>query len=862
MTKGEMLLIDGHGLAFRAFYALPETLSASDGTPTNAILGFTNMLLKCLDEMAPDALGLFFDPKGPTRRHELYKEYKEGRRPTPEGFKAQLPLIIEISRAMGIPVFIRDGVEADDYIVATAREASSEGWKVTILSADKDLFQAIDENISVMRPIKGITKFKTYDEKFFTDEYGFSPQSMADYLALLGDNVDNIPGVAGIGEKGAKDLIGSYGNLEKIYENIEQLPKGRRRRLEEGRGSAFKSRDLVVIQETAPENGDGLVLNEPDRESLTPLLQRLGLRKLMKRFGVEGKPAVPSSKREIKPVQKRASGESFEELKDVVDAEISEVGLPEILKEEELALVPRGGDCDIVLVSRSGKFANLNGKSDIDVQKWKEWCAEGVLYIYGLRGFMAENTLPLPDEKRMRDAEVAHYVLHPDRGGMISKTLGFDLPSDLHIGTLLFRIYDAFAEEIEEKDLNSVVNDIDMPLCGTLARLQRNGIYADEEKLRELETEVKRSIAETEAHLKEVAGEEINLNSPKQVAWLLFDKMNLPPIKKTKTGYSTDANVLAKLAALPEPLNEIPEIIIDYREQAKILSGFVEPFLKLAGEGDGRIHSTFDHLATGTGRLSSSDPNVQNMPLFGDLATRFRKCFTPHPDGRIFIAADYSQIELRVLAHLSKEQRLIDAFVTGRDIHLEVAAWVFGLPAEDITPEQRRFAKVVNFGLIYGMSAFGLAQRHDIPRPQAAKMIERYFNVFPRVKEYLHESVEQAKAAGFTRSIFGRIRPLSEVTTIVGRGNSPINRVAVNTPIQSSASDIAKIALTRFDKVVSEEFKDAFTVLQVHDSIVCECAEEDADRLEKRLVEVMEGVDVLSVPVKAETKRGYSLADV
>ena len=345
---------------------------------------------------------------------------------------------------------------------------------------------------------------------------------------------------------------------------------------------------------------------------------------------------------------------------------------------------------------------------------------------------------------------------------------------------------------------------------------------------------------------------------------LLFGKLMLPPIKTTKGGgsYSTSIEVLEELAKLPEPLCVVPKMLIKHREESKIFSAFVQPFIKYSRDGGGVVHSTFDHLATGTGRLASRDPNVQNMPVFGEWADRFRSCFTPRTEDCVFVAADYSQIELRVLAELTEEEKLIRAFHDGSDIHLETASWVFGLPAEQITAEQRRFAKVVNFGLLYGMSAFGLAQRLGVPRPAAQQIVDRYFSVLPSVKNYITESANEAKERGYTRSLFGRIRPLAEVSTTEGRGAGAINRVAVNTPIQSTAADIAKIALFRLDAALAEKFPGARIVLQVHDSIVCECARKDAEAVRALLVKTMESVDILSVPLKAEPKSGNSLKDI
>ena len=861
----KMLLIDGHGLAFRGFYALPETLTAADGTPTNAVVGFTTMLLNGLDKWKPDRVGLFFDPKGPTRRHELFKEYKEGRRPTPEGFKVQLPLIIDISRAMGIPVFIREGMEADDYIVSTARSASDDGWNVSIFSADKDLFQVINGNIKIIRPSKGVSDFKIYDRENFTEEYGFRPEAMVDYLALVGDAVDNIPGVPGIGDKTAKELIGRFGSLEGIFENLDEISKSRRSKLEENRQLAYSSRDLIIPQLTESVPLDELIMKDPDKETLAELCTRLSLRRLMDRLMPESKDTTSKASIKKSAVVIKNKGPAVTPVIEIgYIPEGTVTGYDDLFEAPELAMAAvTDGKTVFCLFDRAGRTAMLDPDDNNTMKKWSVWCESGSLTLFGYREMLAKYDIPLPPAERIKDVEVAHYLLHPDRGGSaIEKTLGRKLPAEKKLASELFTMWDVFEPEIKKFGLDKLMKELDLPLSAALANLQRNGIYADTEKLVSMEEDLVEAITQTEKDIEELVGESINLNSPKQVGWLLFEHLHLPPIKKTQTGYSTDMSVLEELARLPEPLCVVPNKIIEYREEAKILSGFVLPFLAAARAGEGMIHSTFDHLSTGTGRLSSRDPNVQNMPVFGKWATRFRDCFVPSGEGKIFVAADYSQIELRVLAHLSGEKMLLKAFSEGRDVHMETASWVFGLPSEEITQEQRRFAKVVNFGLLYGMGAHGLAQRLGISRPQAAAMVERYFSVLPNVKGYLEKSVREAKEAGYTRSIFGRIRPLAEVATTAGRGNNPIDRVAVNTPIQSAASDIAKIAIMRFDKVIKEEFKGAKTVLQIHDSIVCECMQEDADRLEKRLVEVMEGVDVLNVPVKAEPKRGYSLSKV
>lgn len=855
--KKQLLLVDGHGLAFRGFYALPENLSAGDGTPTNAILGFMNMMLKAVDRWPAYGLGIFFDVKGPTKRHLLFDEYKGNRKPTPPKFAVQVPIIMELCKAMGFPVFTREGVEADDMIVSTARAGAAGGWEVSILSADKDLFQIIGDGISVIRPSHGVTDFTVYDNESFVAKYGFAPSLMADYLALVGDAVDNIPGVPGIGEKSAIELVGRYGPLEEIYANLGELTKARRTKLENGRELAFKSRELIVPQDTEAAPESEMLMGGPDMDKLRPLCTRLGLKKILARFGTDEGSAIMEEV-ETEPAAV-SCGEKFEG---------TEAPLEELLAESELSLAQfPESESLYCIAARDGRNARIDMRSSEESGLFSDWSDRpgSSLYMYGYRAFLSKwPGTRLPGVDAIYDLETANYLLHPDQGGAkgIARSLGEKLPEGRLLALNLFQLYGRFAPQLEKFGLEKVMRGIDLPLAAVLAKMHLTGIHADGTELEAMDRDLEASITETKAKITEYTGEDINLASPKQVGELLFEKLMLPPIKKNHTGYSTDAYVLEELSKLPEPMCTVPKLIIKYREESKIQTGFVQPFARLSRESGGVIRSTFDNLATGTGRLASYDPNVQNMPVFGIWPERFRSCFTPRSEDSVFVSADYSQIELRVLAELTGEEKLLNAFREGLDIHLETASWVFGLPAEDITHEQRRFAKVVNFGLLYGMSSFGLAQRLSIPRPAAAQIVDRYFSVLPKVREYISESVETAKKRGYTLSMFGRIRPLSEVTTVEGRGNSPINRVAVNTPIQSAASDIAKIALFRFDNELSKKFPSAYTVLQIHDSIVCECSETDADGVEELLVSTMEGVCSLNVPLKAEAKRGRSLKDL
>jgi DNA polymerase-1 len=854
VKNGKLLLIDGHGLAFRGFYAVPET-NAPDGTPTNAVLGFMNMLLKAMELWRPDGVGLFFDPHGPTARDELYGAYKEGRQPAPEGFKTQMPLIVELVKALGYPVFIEDGVEADDLIAATAASIAEGGGEALILSADKDLLQILSPGTKMARPSKGITEFKLYSEESFTEEYGFPPKAMADYLALVGDSVDNIPGVPGIGDKTARALLARHGSLDAIYDALASLPEGQRKKLESGRESAYMSYSLVIPQAVKAYPVRLLERGPADVEAAYALCERLGLKRLIARLGL-------------------ASGKSPEHGAQISAATVSGAASPagefvpgnagglEIFSEKTLILA----DNPDVLATAGGCWAEL---SDGAREAFSGWLGDPdgkrlILADYGARRQRA----PVLDEhpQIIRDVELAHYYLHPDaKSHALADILGERPKTGEALAGQLWALWQGLSGDPRASGLESVTSVIDAPLVPVLATLGKNGVRVDLAALRELEGELREHIAETEREIFGAAGGAINLNSPKQVGELLFERLRLPVIKKTKTGYSTDVGVLEELSRLPEPLCVIPSKMLDFRECSKMSSGFVQPFIKHAESSpDGRIRSTFLHDVTGTGRLASRDPNVQNLPVFGDWAVKFRRAITPGSGGapRVFVAADYSQIELRVLAHLSGEERLLEAFGNDRDIHLETASWVFDLPAEEITPEQRRFAKTVNFGLIYGMGAHGLASRMGITRFQAAGLIERYFSVLPRVRRYLEMSAREARSRGYTLSVLGRIRPLSEVSTVEGRGGGSIDRVAVNTPIQSTAADIAKIALIRFQRIIGRDHPDTLLVLQVHDSLICETPAEKAGAMEAILVETMENVKYIDVPLKAESKRGRSLAEV
>jgi DNA polymerase-1 len=883
MGKTLALLIDGHGLAFRAFYALPE-LNAPDGTPTNAIVGFLNMFQKILEEWTPSHVGIIFDAKGPTFRHEVYAAYKEGRTPTPPDFSRQLPFLKSILHASGYCVTALEGIEADDILAGTALRAASEGAEVLLVSADKDILQVLGNRIRVLRPKKGVSSFALFDEELFLREYGFSPDAMRDYLAMVGDAVDNVPGIPGVGDKTARKLLGQYGSLENIYSSLSELSPALKGRFLEHQDTAWRSRDLVTLSVKEALTLEELLPRSADEKELRDLCSRLG----MERFSAKIlAPRNASSGKELReapfghPAPKdektgeEKSGLKTRSLSGEVDNRASRtVSLDELFREDELAVhwFPENEDSShgmcptLFLASRDGRCWSGSPESGGFFTPLSEWAQKGTLLTlrYKTLCSILRGKVTLSPE-RVWDAETSLYLLHPDRASAslrdILKNQGVltdAAPSA--VTEALWRTRSIIQPQLEEFGLEQLQRSIDLPLCPVLVDMEQHGLGVHKTGFLELEMDLQRRIDVIEEELAQNAGTQINLNSPKQVGWLLFEKLGLPPLKKTKTGYSTDVSVLQMLASRPG--GDVPSLLLEHRELSKMLTGFVHPFLKARDETTGCVHSTFEHVVTGTGRLSSTNPNVQNLPVFGEWAGRFRSALVPREKEHLFVAADYAQIELRILGHLAGEERLRTLFVEERDVHTETASWVFSVSPEDVTPELRRKAKVVNFGLLYGMSAFGLAERLAVGNGEAQELVRRYFHVFPGVREYMEETSREALRRGYTKTLFGRIRPLDEVSTVEGRGSGALKRVAINTPIQGTAADIAKLAMIRFYTLSMKNLPEATLVLQVHDSLVVETPAVAVQETEKVLLEAMEGAADLSVPLKAQPKRGSSMRDI
>ncbi|MBR0150353.1 MAG: DNA polymerase I [Synergistaceae bacterium] len=783
------LIVDGHSLAHRGLHAMNVKLTANDGTPTAMIVGFMNMLYWVQDELLPDCTVIVFDAKGKTFRHELQNDYKAGRPPLPDDLRIQLPILQELLRRLGFRVVMIEGVEADDTAASVARLVKGEGYEAVILSSDKDLFQILGDGIRIMRPVKkGVTGAEVYDENSFVREYGFSPLSMPDYLAITGDSADNIKGVTGIGDKGAKKLLAQYPTLEAIYASLAEIPKSTRAKLESaGRDETIRRRDnMIMLRDNLFADNPGFLdecMNARiDFDGAEELALRLGLTRVLKRIGSAKKP-LP---REFFP-----------------------------------SANPITPECDIITLDYKAELRDNPARFTGGVSVW--------------------------------DVRTGYYLLHPDEAGRNFPTIADGVNASPNPSQALETLAGNIESEIRKYDgLHSVMRELDLPLIPVLNRMEDRGVRIDPEKFTVIQNELERRILQIEDELIQATGTRINLNSSAQVSRLLFERLGFTPESKTKgkTAYSTEAAVLERLAK--EENGHVPALILEHRELSKMLTGFVIPFQKAGGD-DGIIHTKFEPSVTGTGRLSSRDPNLQNIPAFGEWAGKIKSALIPVNPENVFVAADYSQIELRVLAYLSKEERLIEAFEKGRDIHTETASWVFGVMPELVMPEMRRAAKMVNFGLLYGMGSFGLAERLGVSRSEAKDIITRYFDALPNIQGFIDGLVDGAKERGYARTLAGRIRPVKEIPA-----NGPaLDRALINMPVQGTAADIARRAMIDFEGSCRAEL-----FLQVHDSLVCECNPNDAQEVSHVMREVMIHAGGEISHLEVEVKTGKSLAGV
>ncbi|MBR0163472.1 MAG: DNA polymerase I [Lachnospiraceae bacterium] len=839
--KGRILLIDGHSMLHRAFYGLPDLTNAK-GQHTGAVYGFVNILLKLLDSETPDALAVAFDVHAPTFRHEMYEAYKGTRKPMPDELREQVPLIKEVLDAMGIVRVECAGLEADDILGTIAHRISDEGGEALIVSGDRDLLQVVRERVTVLLPHTkgGQTTVERFTPAHVKETYGVTPRQFVELKALQGDSSDNIPGVPRVGEKTARELMETYGSIEAIYAHLEDITKKSiRTSLAENRALCDLSRDLATIRtdsdvpfdltKAALHEEGGAGYERIFTKEAHDLFTELGFKQLLKRFADDREQA-----RTVQ-TQRVQSGQETDELF-LRLAESDRVGY-RFLSADSVSLC---GDAEIVFVVENADERELK-------RRMETLAGQTVLVSCDVkdsfRHFVPPQLLRTDENAAVThlfDTMIAAYLLNPLQ----------ESEAPAHVAHDSYMRYPELKEALSDSGMLALFETVEMPLTYLLYEMERIGISAKREALAEYGERLAGRIAQLEDEIHAAAGEDFNINSPKQLGEILFEKMGIPGGKKTKTGYSTAADVLEKLAP------DVPMVrdVLEYRGLAKLKSTYADALASYIRE-DGRIHTVFHQKVTATGRLSSSDPNLQNIPMRTDLGREIRKVFVPE-EGCVFVDADYSQIELRILAHMSGDEGLIEAYHTGKDIHAITAAKVFHVPFEEVTPLMRRNAKAVNFGIVYGISAFGLGQDLSITREEAARYMQQYFETYPGVKRYQEEAVAEAKEKGYSVTLYGRRRPIPELKSGNYMQRSFGERVAMNAPIQGTAADIMKIAMLRVWRSMKRQGLKARMLLQIHDELLVEAPVCERERVQTLLEEEMRAACTLSVPLEVDAHAG------
>ncbi len=883
-APSRILLVDGTNSLYRAFFAIPP-LRAPDGTPTNAAYGFVNMLMKVIREEAPDRVIVVFDARGPTFRHKLYDAYKANREAQPEDLAVQFPIVRELVDAYRIPVVSVPDFEADD-VIATLVERAPKDAQISIVSTDKDLMQLVSDRVTLLDGVKD----RRYGPSEVEDRFGVGPDRILDLRSLVGDPSDNIPGVKGIGEKGAAKLIDEWGSLENLIEHRSEISATRARNaLESQLDEARLSKRLATLRTDAPVPAelDEVVRETPDRDVLRALFEKLGFVRLVDAIDADGGPAAePRSETAV----------SVEWLKDAaaLDALTAELragpmislicvlgenaplsgdvaGLAFGLADDRAAYLPIGADAgglsmeDVV----GGLRTLLEG---VDARSWSAIDTKQSQIVFGESGLV----LPTP----AFDLGIASQLLDPAGANSVSalaqRELGRKVASwedlagrgakarpirELAVEDVanwaaqqvcaLRSLQGVLVDRLEDDGLATLCDTVELPLTGVLARMHRVGVRIDEPMLAKLSEEWGKRLEGIEAKVYELAGESFLISSPKQLQKILFEKLKLEPIKKTKTGYSTDESVLVQLASK----HDLPAEILAYRRLAKLRSTYVDALPPLVNPATGRIHPTFHQLGAATGRFSAADPNVQNIPIRSDEGIRIREAFVP-AEGRVLLSADYSQVELRLLAHFSEDRSLVDAFACGDDIHRRTAAEVAGIDLEDVSDDQRAHAKAVNFGIIYGLSAFGLANQLGIASAEAQETIDAYFARYQGVRTFIDETIERARERGFVQTLMGRRRYLPDLASRNRTLRQAAERMAVNSVLQGTPADPTKKAMAELAPATDEAGLRAEMILQVHDELVFETPPAEVDALTALVVERMEEVWPLRVRLRVEVGVG------
>jgi DNA polymerase I len=903
--KQKIAIIDAHALIHRAYHALPP-MSAPDGTPTNAVYGFTTMMLKMFTVLKSSHVVAAFDVKGPTFRHKEFKAYKAHRKKADDELVVQFDLVRELVRAFNIPVISKEGYEADDVIGTLVKNINGDVKKV-IVTGDKDTLQLIDDNTSVFTLRRGMSDTVLFDEALVQQQYGFASDLIPDYKGLCGDPSDNIPGVKGIGEKTAKDLVGKYGSIENVYKNFEELSTRAKTRLEGNEKEALFSRKLATIKCDVPIEFklEEAELSDFDPMEVQKIFAKFGFKNLMSRIpNSSTKESQPTLFKKLEPGSASASAViKLPENYHLVSTEDEKKKLKERLKKEKVIAFDTETDSldarkfpivgmSMAVQEGKGTRAWYVPVTPETVKEWKEILedenigkvGQNLKYDYEV---VAQSDIEL--KPIVFDTKIASYLLNPGSRQHSLDSLALEelghhnipttdlmgkgknqilmsavpleqmVPYACEDADIAWQLYKIFEERIDKAGLTQVLEELELPLITVLAGIEMAGVKIDKEALKKLQGIVEKKLDALRKNIWKAAGEEFNINSTQQLRVVLYEKLKLPTegISKTQSGYSTAAAELDKL----EGKHEIISFLGNYRELSKLLSTYIKTLPEMADEKTGRVYAWFNQAVTATGRLSSSDPNLQNIPIRTDLGKEIRAAFVAER-GHVLIKADYAQVELRIVAHLSQDEKMIDAFRAGEDIHSSTAAWVHGVGVDQVTSKMRRAAKSLNFGVLYGMGPNRFAQEADVSREEARSFIERYKEQYAGVTKFIEETIRRTQEQGYIETLMGRRRHLPEINSRNPSIRAAAERAAYNFPVQGTAADILKVAMVNLSQRIQKYFKDTQIVLTVHDELVCEVPEKQADKFTRAIKEVMEGAYELDVPMTVDVEIGSNWRDM
>ncbi len=868
---GKIALLDGHSLAYRAFYALPADLATPAGQVTNAVYGFTSMLIKLLGDERPDAMVVAWDLRGPTFRSERFAEYKAQREAAPDLFRSQVPLIREVLEAMAIAQVASPGFEADDVIATLATAAAEEGEEVIVVTGDRDAFQLVDDAVTVVYTLRGISDVVRADHAWIEDRYGVTPERYVEYAALRGDKSDNLPGVPGVGEKTAAKLITTHRSLEDLFEHLDDQTPRLRDNLAASRDQVMLNRELMTLVRDVPIEGvDGstglpeYTLQDFDRDRVRTVFDGLAFRILWDRLSELGGVGAAETVDIDVEVTTLSPDTDFEGL-----ASNGALVLEPVWEDDALVGVVAAGDPAVFIPADRFDAVLTGGRSIVahDAKPVVRALAEmgfevAVDFDTAIAAYVvnpAQRTADL-EELAYRELGLSIDPAGDGEGADAQAAFDFaggpDLEAIARRATAVARLVDPIRDQVEARGGLDLLNEIELPLIPILARMEIAGIGVDREFLEDLGEDLRSRLTDLELAIHEAAGGAFNINSTLQLREVLFERLELPVVKKTPKGApSTDASVLEKL----KDEHPVVENLLTYRELEKLRSTYVDALVRLI-EPDGRVRGRFNQMGAATGRLSQEQPNLQNIPVRSEEGRAIRKAFVAAPEHR-FLVADYSQIELRILAHMSGDPGLVDAFTHGLDIHTATAARVAGIEPAAVTSDQRRRAKMINFGLLYGMEAYGLAQRLEIERGEAQDHIDTYFAQFPEVKAFMQGIVEQARTDGYTTTILGRRRYLPELSSGNFRDRQAGERMALNAPIQGSAADIIKKAMIELDRELTGRRLSSQMLLQIHDELVLEVPDDELDVTADLTRAILEGIADLRVPLEVEMATGANLAE-